>query len=326
MLKLHDIQPSSVDSDIRIFLKAQLAEIAENRSDCSFGEDWPGPYKIDIICKKAAGFFIYASTVVKFISSPHYPPDERLSLIVSNQDILLGIDPLYTRVLKQAFYDVEVHDHNPYSHFKSVVGAIVHLFHPLSINTISDLLGNCGTPSRISTSLRTLHSVLLVPDKKEDPVKIFHKSFPDFLTDPQRCTDNQFFIDPSIHHKEILLSCLNVMKERLKRNICKLDENTVLGDMEDLSKLRATNIGSTLEYACQFWSNHLVKISDASGGVEEVHEAIDSFFATGFLFWVEVLILARNLNICVYALNNIEQWYTLVSYVKLLPKPTLISV
>ena len=190
ILKLHEVKPSSVDSDIKLFLKARFAGIAKTRSNCGLAEDWPGPQDIDTLCKKAAGFFIYASTVVKFVSSNHHLPDERLALIVSlpqdtSHEGRLGIDLLYTQVLEQAFCDVGSDDHKVYSHFKSVVGAIVLISHPLSITTLSDLLRKCGSPLSISNTLRTLHSLLLVPDGTEDPVQIFHKSFPDFLTDQQ---------------------------------------------------------------------------------------------------------------------------------------------
>ena len=320
MLKLHEVQPSSVDSDIKLFLKTQFIEIAKNRSDCSFEEGWPSPHSIDILCKKAAGFFIYASTVVKFISSRHYPLDERLDLIVllpqdTSHEARLGIDLLCAQVLRQAFHDVDPHDRRLYSHFKSVVGAVVLIFQPLSINSLSDLFRNHGTPSRISSSLGTLYSVLLVPDSREKPVQILHKSFADFLTDPERCTDHHFFVDPSTCHKEILISCLSMMKEKLKRNICKLDDYIILSETEDLSTARRTYIGDALEYACCFWTNHLAKVTDISDGVTEVHKMIDDFFATGFLCWVEVLIFTRNLDIGVYALNDIEQWYMLVSHI-----------
>jgi hypothetical protein len=57
----------------------------------------------------------------------------------------------------------------------------------------------------------------------EDPVQIFHKSFPDFLTDPGRCTDQRFFIDPSIYHRGP--ACMSQPDEgKLKRNICELDD------------------------------------------------------------------------------------------------------
>ena len=319
ILRLHEVEPSSVDSDIKLFLRAQFIEIAKHRSDCNFAEDWPGTDNIDTLCKKAAGFFIYASTVVKFVGSHRHPPDERLALIVSlpqdtSHEGKSGVDLLYTQVLAQAFHDVDFHDHKLYSHLRSVVGAVVLVFRPLSIIVLSDLLKDCGTPTRISSSLRELHSLLLVPDSTEGPVCIFHKSFPDFLTDPERCTNPQFFIDPSVHHKEILLSCLNVMEDRLKRNICNLDDHTALSEIEDLPTSKATYIGDVLEYACCFWTNHLAKIPGSDCGIEEVHKAIDKFFKTSFLSWVEVLILTGNLDTSVYALNNIEQWYASVSH------------
>jgi len=315
VLRLHEVERSSVDGDIELFLKTRLTDIVKNRSNCNLAEDWPSPHNIHALCKKAAGFFIYASTVVKFVASDHHPPDERLTLIISlpqdtSHEGKLGIDLLYTQVLQQAFSNV---DQDFYSHFKLVVGAVMLTLHPLSINTLSDLLGNCGTPFKIYNTLRTLHSLLLIPDSMEDPVCIFHKSFPDFLMDPGRCTDQQFFIDPSIYHREILLSCLNVMKGRLKRNICELDDHVFLTKVEDLPARKAAYIGDTLEYACHFWTNHLMRTTTTSLDVEEVLKAIDEFFETCLLFWIEVLSLTGNLDIGVYAINNIQQWYTLVS-------------
>ena len=96
--------------------------------------------------------------------------------------------------------------------------------------------------------------------------------------------------------------------------MCELDDCTTLSEVEDLSGLMNTYVDDSLKYACQFWANHLTKVSTSSDGVEEVQKAINNFFATGFLFWVEALILIGNLGIGVYALNDIEQWYMLVSF------------
>jgi len=317
VLRLHDVKPDLVDNDIKLFLKTRLANIIKNRSGCNFMEDWPSPQDISTLCKKVAGLFIYASTIVKFVASQHYPPDERLALIISlpqdtSHEGRSGIDLLYTKVLEQGFYDV---DQGFYLHLRSVMGAVLLIFHPLSVKTLSNLLGNCGTPSRIYSALRALHSLLLVPENMEEPVQIFHKSFPDFLTDPERCTDNQFFIDPLIHHREILLSCLRLMQERLRRNICDLDDHAVLSEVGDLLTQRRAHIGDALEYACRFWATHLMRSTSSSLGVEEVQQAIDKFFTTCFLFWIEVLSLLGILEVGVYALNDIEKWYTLVSYI-----------
>ena len=197
VLRLHDVERSSVDSDIKLFLKTRLTDISKTRSDCDFTENWPSPCDIDILCTKAAGLFIYASTVVKFVASQHHPPTERLSLIISLPQSTVhegksGIDPLYTQVLGQAFHDVDSDDQELYSRFKFVIGAVLVVFHPLSRESLSDLLGSRDAPSRVSSALRSLHSLIHIPTSKVDPIHIFHKSFPDFLTDPGRCRNEQF--------------------------------------------------------------------------------------------------------------------------------------
>jgi len=313
VLRLHEVERSSVDNDIRLFLKARLSDV-KNQSNCNFTEDWPSPQDINILCKQAAGLFIYASTVVKFVGSHYYRPNDRLSLITSlpqdtSREGKSGIDLLYTQVLEQALRDG---DEDFRSDFKLVVGAVLLVFHPLSINSLSDLLRNCSTSPTIYSTLHNLHSLLLIPDSPEGPVRILHKSFPDFLTDPARCADQRFFINPPIHHREILFSCLNVMKRELKRNICQLDDHVLLSEVKDLPERRTTYIGGTLEYACCFWANHLME-SPSSGPDEEVYKAIDEFFTTCFLFWIEVLSLMGKLDASVYAINYIRQWYASVS-------------
>jgi hypothetical protein len=190
-----------------------------------------------------------------------------------------GLDLLYTQVLEQAVDDVDMDDKELCARFKTVVGTVVLVFNPLSVKALSDLLREPGTP----TTLRPLHSLLLVPDSTEDPVHIYHQSFPDFITDPKRCKDQQFLVDPSVHHRRILLSCLDLMGERLKRNICDLDDRAVLSEVKDLPAYQKTYIGDALGYACQFWTRHLVEIpSGSSHDVEEVYKAIDEVLHNPF--------------------------------------------
>ena len=245
--------------------------------------------------------------------SKSYLPTEQLNRIISLPHSTFhegrsGIDILYTQVLEQAV-DMDMENEEPSSRFRTVVGAVLLVFNPLSVETLSDLLGVLG----VSTTLRSLHSLLLVPTSKVAPIRAFHKSFPDFLMDPGRCADHRFFINPSIHHREILLSCLSVMQKRLRKNICNLDDYVLLSEVEDLSERRMAYIGDVLGYACHFWANHLTCVPGSGPDVEEVWEAIDEFFTVYLLFWVEVQSLMGNLDVCVYALNDIQQWYTLVS-------------
>ena len=317
VLKLHDVKRTSVDEDIKLYLRTYLTNTRNTRNDCEFPEEWPSPYDINILCQKAGGLFIYASTVFKFIASEYHLPTERLDLIIFRSQGAAhegGIDLLYTQILELAFQGAGPGDQELYSRFRNVVGAVLLVSHPLSRKALSNLLRSCGTPSHISTTLRFLHSLLNVPDSEEEPIRVFHKSFPDFLTDRTRCKDDRFFVDPSVLQEDILISCLDLMKKRLKKNICGLDDYVLLSEVEDLSVRREKHIGSSLEYACRFWTKHLVGVHGDGPHAKQVEGAIDEFSEKCLLCWIEVLSIVEHLGVGVYAINAIRQWYISVSY------------
>ena len=318
VFRLHNVERSSVDHDIKLYFMTQLTDIATSQSDCDFTEDWPSSSDIDVLCEKAAGLFIYASTVVKFVASRPRTPAQQLERIISHPQNTAfegraGVDLLYTQILEQAAADVDTvqDDEEIHSHFKTVVGAVVVVHNPLSAKAFSDLL----RLSNIRSTLYSLHSLILVPESPEDPICTLHKSFPDFLIDPNRCKNEKFLVEPSVHHTEILLSCIRLMKEKLKRNICNLDDYAILSEVKDFSNQKKDCIGAALEYACQFWTKHLLGIPSNSPCVQEVQRAIDQFFTKHLLHWIELLVLVGNLDIGVYAINDIEQWYTEVSVI-----------
>ena len=317
VLELHNVEYSSVDSDIRLYLQTKFNGIRESRQNCEFPEEWPNPNDTDILCKRAAGFFIYASTLIKFVSSKLHLPTERLDQIISRSQVAeheAGIDFLYAQILDLAFRDVDSREQEIYSHFRIVVGAVLLAFRPISKETLSDLLGNRVIPSHTNVILDTLHSLLYIPDSKRDPIRIFHKSFSDFLTCRSRCQDDRFFIDPPAHHEHTLFSCINLMEKRLKKNVCDLDDYAVLSEVKDLPARRKSYLGDSLEYACRFWTRHLASIPGNSPHVKRVQETIDKFFAAYLLRWIEVLSITGHLAAAPYAINEIRQWYTSVSH------------
>ena len=184
VLKLHEVKPETVYNDIRLFFQTQLTDIAENRSDCDSVGEWPSSSDIEILCKKAAGFFIYASTVIKFVASENNPPAERLSLITSlpentAEEGKSGVDQLYIKVLEYAFCNIQANNTQFYAHLRSVLGMVLLTVNPLSMKSLSELLKRHHALPYIRSAMRSLHSVLLVPDSLEVPIRTFHKSFPD---------------------------------------------------------------------------------------------------------------------------------------------------
>ena len=319
VLNLHNVDRFSVDEEIGVYLRTRLTKIKRKRG-CKFPEEWPNSHDTDILCKKAGGLFIHASKLVKFITSKNHLPTERLDLILHSQGVIHEAwnDIIYTQTLKRVFQDVDTGEQELYSHCRTIIGAVTVAFHPLSRKVLSDLVRKYRAPSDICTALRFLHSFLDVPDSEDDPIRLFHQSFIHFLTDRTRCKDRRFFIVPSVHHEDILFSCLGLMKDRLKKNICDLEDYAVLEQVEDLSARRQTRIGSSLEYACRFWTRHLASILRSGPHVKRVHEAVGEFFAGRLLCWVEVLSILGCLEVAVYAIDDIRRWYISVSDARIL--------
>ena len=309
--RLYAITTPSVNRDINLFFKTRLNGITKTQNDSGVVEYWSNSNDVNILCQKAEGSFFYASMLVKFVTSEYTTSNDRSSLLIkgrSKKNRARSIDTLYVQILEQAFRDERADDKFP-DRFRSVIGALLLVFKPLPMKALSHLL----EVSSIRTTLSSLHPILLVPSDDADIVLISQKSFLEFLTDQGRCMNKEFFINPSVHHREILLLCLSLMKKRLKGNICNLDDYTSLGKVEDLPARCKAQIGDALEYACQFWTKHLVEIPSSDHDVGEIYKAIDEFFTTRLPFWIEALVVTGNLDVATHSINDIRQWYTSVS-------------
>jgi len=73
--------------DIKVFLQSKFVEIKENHpAGGDLPNPWPSRKELERLVEKASGQFIYASTVIKFVDSPHHLPQDRL-------DIVFGLAP-----------------------------------------------------------------------------------------------------------------------------------------------------------------------------------------------------------------------------------------
>jgi len=154
---LHEVELSSVNDDIQLFLTQRLTAIAKQRSDLELPDPWPHDSEIEALTKKLSGLFIFASTLVRFIESEHHEPNERLKPVLSNSTIYeghAGIDSLYLQILLIAFSGV--HEPVVFVNMRRVLGAIILAFNPLSQMELSTILGIHTT--LILTTLRHLHS------------------------------------------------------------------------------------------------------------------------------------------------------------------------
>ena len=116
-------------------------------------------------------------------------------------------------------------------------------------------------------TLSNLHS-LLAPSASTQTFRVHHKSFPDFISDPDRCVmDPQLCINQTAHNFRLAQRCLRIMDSLLKPNLCDLPRNRWDRDRVQMEHLIRCKISSCLSYACTYWASHLVVALRGGRGV-----------------------------------------------------------
>jgi hypothetical protein len=137
----------------------------------------------------------------------------------------------------------------------------------------------------VKVTVRKLQAVLVIPSDK--PLEIIHPSFIDFLTNKERCSDANFFIDSSLQHLSLAARCLHIMNSSLKANICNVDPSLFNSEVKDLQERISTNISPPLHYACRFWAFHLSHADPTA----ELHDLLEILYFKHLLAWIEVMSL-----------------------------------
>ena len=309
---LHGIELSKVEEDIRLYLREKLIAVAKRRSDFDLSDPWPREEDLTILTKKSSGLFIFASTLVRFIESEHHEPKERLQLIITFPSNTVhegraGVDPLYTQVLSHAFPDTK--ETTVFTNLRKTLGAVILAFHPLSREQIAKILG--VNSSLIATALRHLHSVLLIPNEASKEIRIFHKSFPDFLQDHYRCPDPKFFIDCQVHHGDMALGCLGLLKT-LSRNPCGLPDFVMNRDVTGLPELLEDRLGSATRYACGYWAKHVRSSPKTPDFAIRLIASATEFFKTNAIHWIEIMSLENRLEGVIHSIYDLLDWISMV--------------
>ena len=314
---LHDVDPPLINSDIRLFLRHELSGLAQRRQ---LGR-WPSDEHIDLLCNRAAGLFVYAVATVKFLDSNIHLPKHRLGTIIKLPECTVPegktrfntkttLDSLYTSILHAAFSEAES---EVYSKIRSTIGAVVLVFNPLPPSAIAELVGL--DPEEVVLFLTLVQSLLALDEDFDQPVKTFHKSFPDFITDPSRCADARFYISPGDLHLELAMNCLRMMNDGLEQDILSLPDYALNSEVEDLKMRIDDHISIALQYACRSWHSHLTR---TTGDVTKVSSYLRIFLEEKFLAWLEIVSAIGAVRGTVAGLEELMPW---LQEVRSLPSP-----
>ena len=304
---LHDVHPFLISNDIRLFLQHELSELAQRHRL----EGWPTDEHVRLLCHRAVGLFVYAVATVKFLDSNTHLPERRLDMIINSPNCTApeggarfkhetSLDSLYMSILGTAFRE---EDREVDSKVRSTIGAVVLLVNPLPPSGIAELIGL--TPREVIQFLTLVQSLFALDDDLNQPVKPFHKSFPDFVTNPSRCLDKRFYISPGNLHLELAMNCLRVMNEGLKQNLLLLPNYALNSEVKDLRTRIDTRTGIALQYASRSWYLHL---TETSGDIVDAVSSLRFFLTEKFLAWLEVVSALGAVRGAIVALEQLMPW------------------
>jgi hypothetical protein len=305
---LHDMDESAAKEDIASYLAYHLQRIQVDRN---IHPPWPGDEAFNDLVKCAGLFFIFATTIVNIIADTYYSPRNQLQRLLTSKNtespaLYNQVDLLYLQVLKTSV-EGRADAFELCDRFQKIVGAIILLQNPLSISALAQLLGH--DEADLEGALTPLHSLLDVPSNYDQPVRIFHPSFRDFLLIKERCQDARFIVSEGRTHAQLACYYLGIMIQHLKRNICGINDDIVLNsEIPNLKSRLRDCVPPALLYACQYWGDHLSQSANNTELQNQLVERMSEFASTKLLYWIEVLSLEGRFPLCISNLVAAFTW------------------
>ncbi|KAJ7811468.1 hypothetical protein B0H14DRAFT_1470879 [Mycena olivaceomarginata] len=190
--------------DIRTYLRDEFSRIHREHSTMqNIPTPWPSSQILDILVRKSSGYFIYASTAIRFIGDEYFSPDKQLDIIIQNLSLdsespFAALDELYIQILKGV----------PSRHLgilSDILSVIAQFPSHFGTRDIDELLGL--EPGHVELILRPLHSLLKLANPFGRPmIWVHHASFLDFLKDGTRSSG--FYVGSTEHKAKLGQSIL----------------------------------------------------------------------------------------------------------------------
>ncbi|OBT69729.1 hypothetical protein VE03_00856 [Pseudogymnoascus sp. 23342-1-I1] len=305
---LQNIPPAIINHDISLFLEYSLGTI---RQEWSLGADWPGEVVLRQLVLHACGLFIWAATACRFISKGRRFARKRLDTILKGSSSAITapenhLNEIYLAVLKHSISSEYSDEEKEVvcNMLKYTLGSIVVLLSPLSTSSLSRLLHLLRED--LDLTFEDLYAILDIPEDPTRPLRLHHPSFRDFLLNKDRC--GEFWVDEKEAHQILAASCIQLMSQTLKKDICEMH-----APGSKASQVRSSWIEKCLppevQYACLYWVQHLQR------GDSQVHsgEKAHRFLQAHLLHWLEALGWMGKTSEGIQALLSLEVHILVVS-------------
>ena len=177
--------------DVFTYLRSEFSRIYDSKRHRDVMEFVPKPWPPDEIIyrlvSKSGGYFIYASTAIKFIDEEYFSPADRLGQVLDSSNLSVSpsdlapfseLDRLYLQILSSC----------PTSKlpiFKHILGYVI--FDNDRWLDIDDVEAILHLPrGQVKLMLRGLRSLVMLEASPSQKLRLNHASFADFLRDKDR--------------------------------------------------------------------------------------------------------------------------------------------
>ncbi len=283
---------------------------------------WPGKDKINDLTKHAAGLFIWAKTVIKFVAYRGTAVPSRLAEVTDNMgsvDVARSIDDLYGQVIYTTFSAIRPKEQDV---AKFVLAAISMAKAPIKIQDLVEFLAyeDGGKKDDVRFVIEVLSPIINVRESDE-LLQVCHKTLSDFLLDESRAQEVvkqllkpsddvfRYTIRRSEQCARLVEACLRLMNDRLTFNICHIPTSHCFNYAPPIRKALAANpIPSHLLYACRYWAEHLNALDGSTHKPDDILDHLKDFLETHILHWLEVLSLTNSADRAPYLLSRVERY------------------
>ncbi len=175
------------EHDISRLIESEFKAIKQRHLSIQYlPADWPSKEETTELTRRAAGLFIYADVVMRYIGSPHGLPTKSLQEVLNlselhqDQNIFSRLDEMYALILNQ------IPGENVQCVFKIFTWLIFDTYPDNSLSICDKLFD--FHPGLSITLLGSLKAVIKIPldTDADQQLGFFHASFGDFLKDEAR--------------------------------------------------------------------------------------------------------------------------------------------
>jgi hypothetical protein len=308
---LHRVDIGTIEKDITAFLQHTVKEFVfeynqrHPQKHLQMDLKWPGETRFQLLLQRSLPLFIAAATFIRMIKDRYWvkSPDYKIDFIIQESTAVNSqYEALYRPVLSLILSGCPEEDRGRVAEsFVDVVGSFILLASPLSVTALANLL-DLDT-WEVMGQMDPLRSVIDVPSD-DGKIKLFHLSFRDYLLSKSA---GELQVDQAKCHAELASRCINLLKAKLKMNICGLESpGTRIEDVDPA--IVDMHLPSEIQYACLYWAVHL-KLSEAHlGDPDEDKEAqiVLEFLQIFFSNWLEVICLIGKIDDSLIILDQLK--------------------